>query len=73
MINSYIKEEISYREAKKMGLDIDDEIVRRRLSQKFEFLQSDLTEVPAPTEKEVKQFYHDSYQNYLVKSVIILS
>ena len=60
MINSYIKEEISYREAKKMGLDIDDEIVRRRLSQKFEFLQSDLTEVPAPTEKEVKQFYHDN-------------
>ena len=29
MIDNYIKEEISYREAKKMGLDKDDEIIRR--------------------------------------------
>jgi len=60
MIDSYIREEILYRESKKMGLDNDDEIVRRRLSQKFEFLQSDLTEVPTPTEKEIKQFYENN-------------
>lgn len=57
MIDNYIKEEISYREAKKMGLDKDDEIVRRRLSQKFDFLQTDLTEIPAPTEEQLQQFY----------------
>jgi len=57
MIDNYIKEEISYREAKKMGLDKDDEIVRRRLSQKFDFLQTDLTEIPTPTEEQLQQFY----------------
>jgi hypothetical protein len=30
MIDNYIKEEISYREAKKMGLDKDDEIVSQK-------------------------------------------
>lgn len=57
MIDNYIKEEISYREAKKMGLDKDDEIVRRRLSQKFDFLQTDLAEIPTPTEDQLQQFY----------------
>jgi peptidyl-prolyl cis-trans isomerase C len=57
MIDNYIKEEISYREAKNMGLDKDDEIIRRRLSQKFDFLQTDLKEVATPTEQELEQFY----------------
>jgi parvulin-like peptidyl-prolyl isomerase len=57
MIESYIDEEISYREAKKMGLDKDDEIIRRRLSQKFDFLQSDLTKTALPTEENLEQFY----------------
>src|SRR4051794_40680394 len=45
MIDHYIREEISYRKARKIGLDKDDEIVRRGLAQKFNFLQTDLTEV----------------------------
>jgi len=58
MIDNYIKEEISYREAKKMGLDKDDEIIKRRLSQKFDFLQTDLTEIPTPSDEELQQFYN---------------
>jgi parvulin-like peptidyl-prolyl isomerase len=57
IIDGYIKEEIAFREAKKMGLDNDDEIIRRRLSQKFDFLQTDLEEISAPTEKQLQQFY----------------
>ena len=57
MINNYIKEEISYREAKKIGLDKDDEIIRRRLSQKFDFMQTDLTEITPPSEGQLKEFY----------------
>src|SRR4030095_3737490 len=56
MIENYIHEEIAYREAKKMGLDDDDEIIRRRLSQKFDFLRTDLKEIPAPTEQQLKDF-----------------
>ncbi len=57
MIDNYIKEEISYREARNMGLDKDDEIIRRRLSQKFDFMQTDLTETAPSTEEQLKQFY----------------
>src|SRR4030095_11157042 len=60
MIENYIREEISYREAKKLGLDKDDEIIRRRLSQKFDFLQTDLEKTPAHTEQQVKDFYKNN-------------
>ena len=60
MIENYIHEEIAYREAKKMGLDDDDEIIRRRLSQKFDFLRADLKEIPAPTEQQLKDFYRNN-------------
>ena len=57
MIENYIREEISYREAKKMGLDKDDEIIRRRLSQKFDFIQTDLAEGEQPSDQDLKDFY----------------
>lgn len=60
MIENYIHEEIAFREAKKMGLDKDDEIIRRRLSQKFDFLKTNLNEIPAPTEQQLKDFYKDN-------------
>jgi parvulin-like peptidyl-prolyl isomerase len=60
LIDDYIKEEISYREAKKMGLDKDDEIIRRRLSQKYEFLHSDLEATGDPTEEQLKTFYKNN-------------
>src|SRR6476620_5755422 len=53
MIDNYIREEISYREAKKIGLDKDDEIIRRRLSQKFDFVQTDIIEDEQPSETDL--------------------
>lgn len=38
LIRDYIKEEVYYREAKRLGLDEDDTVVRRRLRSKMEFL-----------------------------------
>lgn len=38
LIRDYIKEEIYYREAKRLGLDEDDTVIRRRLRSKMEFL-----------------------------------
>ena len=57
MIDNYIKEEIFFREAKKMGLDKDDEIIRRRLSQKFDFVRSDLKQIDPPGEQQLREFY----------------
>jgi hypothetical protein len=38
LINAYIKEEVCYREALKLGLDRDDTLIRRRMQQKMEFV-----------------------------------
>ena len=40
LIRDYIKEEVYYREAIRLGLDTDDAIIRRRLRAKMEFLSS---------------------------------
>jgi hypothetical protein len=62
MIDDYVREEVQFREAKRMGLDTDDEIVRRRLASKFAFLQRDLVAVPEPPAEEL-QHYYDSHRN----------
>jgi parvulin-like peptidyl-prolyl isomerase len=64
MIEDYIREEIFYREALNLRLDKDDEIIRRRLSQKMEFLQSDLTVVPEPSQNTLRKFYESNPGNF---------
>jgi hypothetical protein len=65
MIDDYIHEEIGFREAKRMGLDKDDEIVRRRLASKFAFLQSDLVTVSDPSAEELRRYYDSHQKNFL--------
>ncbi|MCK5138672.1 MAG: peptidyl-prolyl cis-trans isomerase, partial [Thermodesulfovibrionia bacterium] len=50
LVDSYIKEEVYYREALALGLDQNDTILRRRLMQKMEFLSNDLAELNQPDE-----------------------
>jgi peptidyl-prolyl cis-trans isomerase C len=57
LVDSHIRDEILYREALKLGLDRDDEIIRRRLIQKMEFVQNDLAQIAEPTEAELRQYY----------------
>ena len=56
LVENYIDEEVLYREALRLGLDQDDEIVRRRLIQKMQFLQRDLT-APAPGDDELRAYF----------------
>ena len=57
LVDNYIKEEIEYRESLALGLDRDDEIVRRRLVQKYEFLQQDLQSLDDPSQATLKAYY----------------
>ncbi len=54
LVEDYIKEEVLYREALEMGLDRDDQIIRRRMRQKLEFLTADLVESIEPSEEELQ-------------------
>ena len=64
LVDNYIKEEIEYRESTALGLDRDDEIVRRRLVQKYEFLQQDLQTLEDPSEQTLRAFYAAHAPNY---------
>jgi peptidyl-prolyl cis-trans isomerase C len=48
LIRDYIKEEIYYREAKRIGLDDDDNVIRRRLRSKMEYLAKAQVESARP-------------------------
>lgn len=62
LADDFLKEEILYREAKALGLDQNDLVIRRRLRQKMEFLNEDLTAPEAPTEAQLQAFF-DSNQD----------
>ena len=56
LIEQYIDEEILYREALAMGLDRDDEMVRRRMAQKLEFLTRDMIDGAEPSDPELQEY-----------------
>lgn len=50
LVDDYVREELSVREALALGLDRDDTIIRRRLRQKLEFLMVDAQAPPSDAE-----------------------
>lgn len=56
LLHTYVRDEVLYREALRLGLDRDDEIVRRRLIQKMEFLVAEGATVPAPTAQQLSDY-----------------
>ena len=68
LINNLIEEEILYREALKLGLEQDDEIIRRRLAQKIIFLKRD-AETFTPSDEDLKNFFAQNQSNYVSEDV----
>jgi hypothetical protein len=64
LVDSYIKEEVYYREALALGLDQNDTILRRRLMQKMEFLSNDLAELNQPDESALNKYFLDNQEKY---------
>ena len=57
MVENKVQQEILYREALAMGLDKDDEIVKRRMAQKMQFLAEDVAAAREPTTVELKAWF----------------
>ena len=63
LIDSFILEEVLYREATAIGLDQDDTIIRRRLKQKMEFLVDDFSAAD-PSDVDLQQFVDDDPERF---------
>ncbi len=57
LVEADVKEEILYREELALGLDKDDEIVRRRMAQKMQFLAEDVAAAHQPTDTGLKTWF----------------
>ena len=60
-----IKQEVFYQEALKLNLDHNDEIIKRRLSQKMEFLSNDLATLAEPSGEELEVYFNENSEKYL--------
>jgi hypothetical protein len=60
MVEQKVQSEVLYREALAMGLDKDDEIVKRRMAQKMQFLAEDVAAAREPTAAELKEWFSGS-------------
>ena len=56
LVSQYVREEVLYREAIRLGLDSDDAVVRKRLAQKMDGLAASQAENAQPDEGELKQW-----------------
>lgn len=56
LVDNFIVEEIFYRQALELGLDGNDEVIRRRLRQKMELLMADSAELLKPTDRQLTDF-----------------
>ncbi len=70
LVEDYLKEEVLYREALAMGLDRDDQIIRRRMRQKLEFLTADLVESFEPTDQELQAHLDANHELYRQEATV---
>ena len=71
LIDSWVRDEVYYREALAMGLERDDPIVRRRMSQKIQFILDNGTPA-APTDAELQKWLDDHADKYRIEPTYVL-
>jgi len=64
LVQQYIRETVLYREALTMGLNQHDQVIRRRLAQKLEFLAKDLVALTPPTDEELQAYFAEHQDRY---------
>lgn len=64
LINEHLVEEMLYREALSLGLEQQDQIIRRRLAQKIRFLSEDSLLLEKPSEDDLRAWFQERREQY---------
>ena len=72
LIDSWVRDEIFYREAIAMGLEQDDPVVRRRLSQKVQFIMDTGADAGPPTDAELQGWLDEHSDRYRIPAAYAL-
>ena len=73
LLATLVEEELLAREARTLGLDEHDTVVRRRLAQKLSFMVEDTSRIADPSEDELRRFYSAQAQAYRTEPRISFS
>ena len=66
LVDEYVIEEAYVREARLLGLDTDDVVVRQRLAQKLRFLNEDTELLREPSAAELRSHYEENSSVYSI-------
>ncbi len=66
LVDSWVRDEIFYREALAMGLEQGDPVVRRRLSQKIQFIMDTGADAGPPTDADLQRWLDDHADRYRI-------
>lgn len=69
LVDEWVTEEIWRRESIRLSLDEEDEIIRRRMIQKMQFIAEQEAEL-APTEEELRAYFDANQEKYEVLSSV---
>ncbi len=72
-IEQHLQTELLYREALRLGLDVDDLVVKRRMAQKMQFLLEYTTPAAPPKQSEIQAYYEQHLQAYMRASRVDFS
>ncbi|MDC0886180.1 peptidylprolyl isomerase [Altererythrobacter sp.] len=64
LIDQWVREEVLYREALRLGMDADDPVVRRRLAKKMDFVAASSAETMQPDEAELAAWFTANRARY---------
>lgn len=70
LIESYVREEILYREGVRLGLDRDDIVVKRRVRQKIEMIAEEDASTRAPTDADLSAYLVANQARFLQPAII---
>ncbi len=66
LIDQKVSEEVLFREGLALGLDRNDEIIKRRVSQKMDFLAADVAALQEPEKGELRAWYSTHSDRFAV-------
>jgi len=74
LIQSYIREEVMFRESVSLGLDKEDYVMRRRVIQKLDFITHDIIEQSVKVNDDaLNQYFKENKDSYYVEPFVTLT
>lgn len=64
LVQQFIRETVLSREAVALGLDQNDQVIRRRLAQKMAFIAKDLVSLTPPTDQDLQAYFDANHERY---------